>query len=116
MGLNCRSSRRNSGNRLIVAKSGSHGADLVSFNRRTGRLTFWDAKYRGSAAPLQGSSTFSGGALDKAIEQARLAIAASTTLTQAEKQAALRVLNLKQIRYVTVGFGEATNSVANYGP
>ena len=37
---------------------GAHGADVISVNRRTGKVTLWDAKYRGSDIGIRHSETF----------------------------------------------------------
>jgi hypothetical protein len=42
----------------VPGRMGTHGADLASFNRITGRVTLWDAKYRGSPRMIQMSRTF----------------------------------------------------------
>src|SRR5262249_47267156 len=37
---------------------GSHGADIVSVNLKTGEVTLWDSKFRGKRVRIQESSTF----------------------------------------------------------
>ena len=69
---------------------GSHGADVISVNKRTGEVTLWDAKYRGSGVRIQHSPTFkvlddgeSSPARADAIKQALKTIKADTLLPAA---------------------------------
>jgi hypothetical protein len=43
------------------AGSGTNGADIISFNVSTGKVTLWDAKFRSAARLIQKSETFKSG-------------------------------------------------------
>ncbi len=96
---------------------GTHGADVISVNRRTGEVTLWDAKYRGSDVRILHSNTFKESDAPlrinprlKAIEQASSAIKADLTLPTDIRDKALRALEQKVINTRTVGYGHARNS------
>jgi filamentous hemagglutinin len=91
---------------------GSHGADVISVNKRTGAVTLWDAKNRTASVRIQQSRTFvDPKARANAIEQARDALGADRSLPAAAKQQALENLRLGRVNTHTVGFGNAKNSV-----
>jgi len=91
---------------------GSHGADVISVNQRTGAVTLWDAKFRSGNVPIQPSPTFVRGSskLKNAVKEAIESIEANNSLpTKIRDQA---ILNLKsgELNTRTVGFGNARNS------
>ncbi len=105
---------------------GSHGADVVSVDTKTGRVTLWDAKYRKgrlkidkSGKPerkdvkITASSTFKAGsrARANAIKGAERAISSDKTLPPAIRAKALANLDAGRIRTITKGFGKAKNQV-----
>jgi hypothetical protein len=105
---------------------GSHGADVVSVDTKTGRVTLWDAKYRSgrlkidkSGKPerkdvkITASSTFKAGsrARANAIQKAEEAIEKDKTLPPAIRAKALANLRALRIRTITKGFGKAKNQV-----
>jgi hypothetical protein len=58
---------------LVVSwgiRSGVHGADVLSVHPVTGEVTLWDSKYLGDGGAHEGSSTFEGANLQKAIARA----------------------------------------------
>lgn len=98
---------------------GAHGADVISVNTKTGDVTLWDAKYRGSDVRIQHSTTFRiranlrPGELsprDKAIRQARETLEADEMLPPAIRQRALDNLKKGAVKTRTVGYGRALNS------
>ena len=93
-------------------KIGTHGADVISVNMKTGEVTLWDAKYRGSPRTIQPSETFQKGASrDNAIKQATDAIQENETLPPDVKGAALKKLLNREVRTRTTGEGQARNSL-----
>ena len=90
---------------------GSHGADVVSVNIKTGEVTLWDSKFRGGNIRIQPSQTFQKQpSLDNAIRKAEEAIKANTTLPAEIRAAALKNLEKRQVATRTVGAGNAKNS------
>jgi hypothetical protein len=67
---------------VVIGKpgvQGTRGADLISFNKSTGRVTLWDAKWRGTQRAMQQSMTFrKHGPLTNALDEAEKIIRAST--------------------------------------
>ena len=75
---------------------GSHGADVVSVNIKTGEVTLWDSKFRGGSVRIQPSKTFQDPkSLNNAIEVAKRTIDANTTLPAEIRDAALQNLARK---------------------
>ncbi len=92
---------------------GTHGADIVSVNSKSGEVTLWDNKYRSGETKIDSSPTFTPGstALRGALRDAQNAIRASN-LPQAVKDAAIGNLNAGNFRTNTVGSGGVRNSTA----
>ncbi len=91
---------------------GSHGADVISVNTKTGEVTLWDAKYRGDTVTIRQSSTFTRkSARAKAIKQAIQTLEKDTTLSPETRHEALGNLRRGRLRTATVGFGGVRNSV-----
>jgi hypothetical protein len=93
---------------------GSHGADVISVDTRTGAVTLWDAKYRGENVRVGASTTFEAGkdARNNAIRQAIAAIRDDKTLSPEIRDKAEENLLARRIRTITTGFGKAKNSVS----
>ncbi len=98
---------------------GAHGADAISVNRITGRVTLWDAKYRSGAVSLRMSRTFTepdrwNSAIARAIDD----LNADSTLSKKIRNKALANLERRKMRIITVGAGKARNSATggDYGP
>jgi filamentous hemagglutinin len=91
---------------------GTHGADVVSVNIKTGEVTLWDSKFRSGNSAIDQSSTFdpNGKALPNALLDARKAIQSAKL---PEPVRALAMQNLLQGNYKTntVGAGQVRNSV-----
>jgi hypothetical protein len=93
-------------------KIGTHGADAVSVNTRTGVPTLWDAKYRGSAIIIRPTETFASPArLQNAVDKAIADLSSNATLPPSIREAAIRNLRLGNFNTRTAGFGLAKNSV-----
>ncbi|WP_461809599.1 DUF637 domain-containing protein [Ralstonia solanacearum] len=90
---------------------GTHGADIVSVNPKSGEVTLWDNKYRSGETKIDSSPTFTprSSALNGALRDARDAIDESN-LPPAVKDAAIRNLNAGNFRTNTVGSGGVKNS------
>jgi hypothetical protein len=89
----------------------ANGPDVISVNTKTGEVTLWDSKYRGSPRKIQPSSTFQGDRTrENAIRQAVEAIKTDTSLPPSIKRAALANLEDRRVRTRTVGAGNARNS------
>ncbi len=101
----------------VGGKYGTHGADLISYNRLTGRITFWDAKYRSRVTNLRMSSTFDAGSdrLRNAVAEARKIVIDGRRLgyisvpDESRYLTALSTSSLISVR--TVPFGRARNWV-----
>ena len=90
---------------------GSHGADVVSVNIKTGQVTLWDSKFRSGSVRIQPSQTFQKEpSLDNAIRRAADSIEADTTLPADIRAAALQNLEERHFTTRTVGAGNAKNS------
>jgi hypothetical protein len=91
---------------------GSHGADVISVDTRTGAVTLWDAKYRSENVKVGASKTFEAGkdARDNAIRQAIAAIRTDKTLSPEIRDKALKNLEQGKVRTITTGFGNTKNS------
>jgi hypothetical protein len=90
---------------------GSHGADVISVNTKTGKVTLWDAKYRSASVRIQPTETFQDPeTLGNAIREAKQTIEANTSLPADIRTAALKNLNKGQVTTRTVGSGNARNS------
>jgi filamentous hemagglutinin len=92
---------------------GSHGADVISVDTRTGAVTLWDAKYRSENVKVGASKTFKADtqARENAIAQAEKAIENDKTLSPEIREKALRNLDEGKLTTITTGFGNAKNSV-----
>jgi hypothetical protein len=90
---------------------GTHGADVISVNIKSGEVTLWDSKFRSGHAKIQPSPTFQNQAtLTNAIREAEETIRANTTLPSGIRQKALENLAERRVTTRTVGAGNAKNS------
>ena len=90
---------------------GSHGADVISVNMKTGKVTLWDNKLRSRPGAIQPSPTFQKpSSFENAIREASETIKADTTLPADIRAAALKNLEQQQVTTRTVGDGSARNS------
>jgi filamentous hemagglutinin len=92
---------------------GSHGADVISVDTRTGAVTLWDAKYRSGNVMIGASTTFKANtpARANAIRGAIAAIENDKTLSPEIRKKAEENLLADRIRTIITGFGDAKNSV-----
>lgn len=95
---------------------GVHGSDVISVNRRTGDVTFWDAKYHGTDTRITHSNTFRMGSASRgnASREAARSIKADTTLGDETRQTALDNLAKGRFKTRTVGYGRALNSTIGH--
>ncbi|MFK0165925.1 hemagglutinin repeat-containing protein [Rhizobium sp. NPDC090279] len=91
---------------------GTHGADIISVDVKTGDIFLWDSKFRSSAVSIKSSPTFTPGsdALNNALQQAEQEIRKST-LPQSIKDKAISNLDAGEFTANTVGTASARNSV-----
>ena len=93
------------------AGTGTNGADVVSFNTLTGKVTLWDAKFRSAARILKQSGTFTDKTtLRNAVREAEREINASA-LSAENKARAIRSLESGNYNIFTAGDAYAPNSV-----
>ncbi len=92
---------------------GSHGADVISVDTRTGAVTLWDAKYRSGNVRIGASKTFKANTRTRrnAIRGAIAAIENDKTLSPEIRKKAEENLLADRIRAITTGFGSAKNSM-----
>jgi filamentous hemagglutinin len=92
---------------------GSHGADVISVDTRTGAVTLWDAKYRSENVRIGASTTFKANTRTRrnAIRGAIAAIENDNTLSPEIRKQAEENLVADRIRTITTGFGSAKNSM-----
>jgi hypothetical protein len=92
-------------------KIGAKASDVISYNYITQKVSLWDDKYRTAARRLNPSSTFAtkSATLKESVDEARRVIEASH-LTDADKLAAVRSLNLKTFNRRTNASGNSKNS------
>jgi len=84
-------------------KIGSHGADVISVNIQTGRVTLWDAKYRSAVVRIQQSPTFKDpGRLQNAIDEAISTLQSNNSLPQTIRATAIRNLQQGNVRTRTM--------------
>jgi hypothetical protein len=90
---------------------GTHGADIISDNYKTGKITLWDDKYRSQLRMITPSETFTenSSALDKAIREA-IDVVRASKLPPRDKNAALNSLIGGTFIPKTHGSGSAKNS------
>jgi filamentous hemagglutinin len=90
---------------------GTHGADVVSVNTKTGEVTLWDSKFRSRNSTIDQSPTFDNEkALRYALLDARKAIQ-SAKLPEPVRAVALQNLLQGNYKTNTVGAGQVRNSV-----
>ena len=92
---------------------GTHGADVISVNVKTGGVTLWDSKFRSGNVRVQPSKTFTdptGARLANAISEAESTIKTNTTLPPEIRAAAMDNLQNNRVTTRTVGAGNARNS------
>jgi hypothetical protein len=93
------------------AGTGTNGADIISFNVTTGKVTLWDAKFRSAACILQKSKTFSVPKnLANAVAEAEEVIN-SSALSAENKARAIESLKTGNYNVFTAGEAYAPNSV-----
>jgi RHS repeat-associated protein len=89
----------------------ARGADIVSFNQRTGRVTLWDSKWVSDVEGVDQSDTFRLRLRrERAVSKARDWIQ-NSSLSSADKERALQSLKSGNFATRTAGVGNATNSV-----
>ena len=96
---------------------GTHGADVITYNLKTKRITLWDDKFRSAYVRLMPSRTFEDDsrALANAVQEARNAIRASQ-LSPADQAAARASIRNNTFLRRTHGSGNAMNSTIGYWP
>ena len=93
-------------------KIGAHGGDVISVNMRTGKVTLWDSKFRGSSVRIRQSPTFSDPVRrQNAVTEALNTIRGNTSLPDIIRQNAIRDLQRGVVQTRTVGAGSTKNSV-----
>lgn len=93
-------------------KIGTHGGDVISVNWKTGSVTIWDAKYRSGFDRIQPSKTFTeSDPIENAIKEAIDTLQANTTLPKNLREIAIQNLIRKDVKFRTVGAGNAKNSI-----
>lgn len=87
---------------------GTHGADVISYNYKTQKVTLWDDKYRSRPQTIKPSSTFEADskALNRSLQEAHEAIR-SSNLSAADKSAAFQCLEYKTYNTTTLQSGNA---------
>ena len=93
---------------------GTHGADVISVNidRYSGRVTLWDAKYRGNPVAVQPSKTFAlEPRIQNAVDEAIVTLERNASLSLETRRKALENLRRGIFETRTVGAGNAKNSV-----
>lgn len=90
---------------------GANGVDTISYNLETKRITLWDDKFRSEARRITPSKTFDKGSprLANALREAIDAIHEST-LSAADKEAALESIEKRTFQTRTHGSGNVKNS------
>jgi hypothetical protein len=90
---------------------GTHGADIITVNSKTGRLTLWDTKWRTNPTGIGPSKTFSdAGRLQNAVDQALEALDDVDYLPPELKQKALDSIDSRTFGAQTPGMGAARSS------
>jgi hypothetical protein len=90
---------------------GTHGADAITVNLRTGEVILWDSKYRSSPTKIKPSPTFQKPEpRNNAVQQAIDSIQENTVLPDRIKAIAIDNLEDRRFRTRTVGAGNAKNS------
>jgi hypothetical protein len=94
---------------------GANGPDIISYNLETKVVTLWDDKFRSELRRIRPSTTFGHGTdtLEKSIRDAMDAIRDSR-LAAADKDAALRSIERRNVRTITRGSGRSRNSTFRY--
>jgi filamentous hemagglutinin len=91
---------------------GTRGADIISVNTKTNEVTLWDNKYRTANTPIKDSPTFKddpkrlGNAKNQALEKIK-----ASQLPESQKNAMRSNIEAGNFTTVTVGDGNASNSV-----
>lgn len=87
---------------------GTHGADIISVNSKSGRVTLWDTKWRTNPTMIGPSKTFSEpGRLNNALQHARDALEDTRHLPLQLKQEAINSIDSKTYNAHTPGMGFA---------
>jgi hypothetical protein len=87
-----------------------HGADIISYNLKTKRVTLWDDKFRSDPIRIPPSRTFRNEeTLERALREAEEAIRMSS-LSKADKSAAMKSISERTYQLRTHGSGQVKNS------
>jgi filamentous hemagglutinin len=90
---------------------GTHGADIITVNSKTGRVTLWDTKWRTNPRNIGPSKTFSEFEwLENAKDQARLALENADHLPPELRQKAVASIDSGSFGKNTSGMGAARSS------
>jgi len=90
---------------------GTHGADIISVNAKTGRVTLWDTKWRTNPTNIGPSRTFTKTeTLENAVQQARDAIREAEHIPLEIREKALESLNSGAYSKHTPGVGPGARS------
>jgi hypothetical protein len=96
---------------------GTHGADIITVNSKTGRVTLWDTKWRTNPTMIGPSKTFSeSGRLSKALDQAERALDTADYIPSELRQKALDSITYETYNAHTPGMGAARSSGVQFGP
>jgi filamentous hemagglutinin len=89
---------------------GTHGADIVRIDQKTGQVTLWDTKWRTNPTLIGPSNTFTGTRLQNALQQAKDAIELSPTIPAPLRQRAIESIDQVTYRTKTPGMGPGARS------
>ena len=96
---------------------GTHGADIISVNSKTGRVTLWDTKWRTNPTMIGPSKTFAEpGRLANAVDQAERALDNADYLPSELRQKAIDSIDYETYNAHTPGMGNARSSGVQFGP
>lgn len=91
---------------------GTHGADIITVNGKTGRVTLWDTKWRTNPTMIGPSKTFTPFAPTEAnaIQQARNTLRDATYLPPELRNKAVDSLNQRTFNARSPGVGPGARS------
>jgi filamentous hemagglutinin len=96
---------------------GTHGADIITVNSKTGRVTLWDTKWRTNPTNIGPSKTFSNSrTLQNAVDQAERALDLADYLPSELRQKAIGSIDSHTFGAQTPGMGAARSSGVQFGP
>jgi hypothetical protein len=100
-------------------KAGTNGADIITYNSETGKVTLWDVKYRSNAVTLNDHSpTFTNPDRLTAAREEAIDIVKQSDLPPEHKMKAIEALTnptRETVELRTVGAGKVKNSIV-YNP